>query len=145
MDVDDVVFPDLHPDFLLAERDEQILGQPPVEKRADAGDGHAFQAAKLAGHDLGRLERGDRAVFGIIVEEDVEGFADAATTGDFAVGQQDFPEVAAVEKEPEAFLVEDLEGCAFADSCHGATMDLRRPGVDGDLKIRPCNTASPAA
>ena len=131
VDVDDVVFPDVHADFLLAEGDEQILRQAPVEERADAGDRHAFQSTELAGHHLGRCERGDRAVLGIVVKEDIEGFADAATTGNFAVRQQDFPQLAAVEKEPEAFLVEDLEGRALADGCHGGTMHSRRWRVDG--------------
>ena len=42
--------------------------------------------------------------------------------GDFAVRQQDFSEFAAIEKQPEGFLVEDLEGCACADFRHGGTM-----------------------
>ena len=133
VDMDDVVFPHVHAEFLLAERDQQILGQAPVEERADTGDRHAFQAAELAGHDLGRLERGDRAVLGIVVKKDVERFADAATPWNFPVRQQDFAHLAAVEKEPEGFFMEDLKGCALADGCHGGTMHSRRWRVDGDL------------
>ena len=55
---------------------------------------------------------------------------------DFAVRQQNFSEVAAIEKEPEGFLVEDLEGCTFADFRHGGTMDLGGAGVDGEESTR---------
>ena len=133
VNVDNVVFTDVHADFLLAEGDEQILRQTPIEERADPGDGHTFQPSKLARHDLGRFKRSDRAILRIVVKEDIERFANAATPGNFPVRQQNFPEVAASEKKPEAFLVKNLEGCALADGCHGGTMHSRGWRVDGDL------------
>ncbi len=118
VDVDDVVFADVHADFLFTEGDEQILRQAPVKEGSDAGDGDAAEAGKLAWHHLGSFERGDLAVLGVEIEKNVDEIPDGPSCGHFAARKQDFSKFTAIEKKPEGFLVKDFEGCAFADDCH---------------------------
>ena len=119
VDEDGVGFPGFHADFLLAEGDEEFFGEAPVEEGADVGDGGAFEAGALAGDGFGVAEGGDGAVFGVVVEEDVEFLAEEPGAGHFAAREEDFSEGSGIEVEACGFFPEDAQGVTFADFRHG--------------------------
>ncbi len=114
-DVDEIGFAGFHPGFLFAEGDEEVFRQAPVEEGSGAGDIEAFEPGELAGHGFRLLERGDRPVIGIVVEEDIDEGADGPVGGHFTAGQEDFTEVSRVEIDAESGFAEDGKRGALAD------------------------------
>ena len=107
--------------FLFAERQEQILGESPVQKCADARV-HAddVEAGKLADFGQRFFRGGHEPVFGVAINKNVELVAGAEVGGDVASGQENFAERAAVEIQTGSGFADDGKKVAFAEGCHDA-------------------------
>ncbi len=117
---------------LFADGEEEVFGEAPVEEGTSAGavvdDG---EGGEVAGLGQGGGGGGDEAVFGIAVEEDVEGVVEAGAWGDFATGEEDFPVGATLEVEAGRGFAEDSEGIADAEFSH---VEGSKAGIGGKAK-----------
>ena len=90
-----------HPPALLAQGKQQVLAEPPVEKRAQAGAGtDDAQGGEFAHDGARRLGGCNQPVLRIPVDEDIEGLARQRPPGDIAAGEKDLTPFAAVEIDP---------------------------------------------
>ena len=108
--VDHAVVTDLQRALLFGMRQQQVLGQAPVEEQPDAVDIHHLEAGELTELDL-RLERGgDQLVFAVEVDEHVEPVLDLArrVLGDVALGQEDFAIGTTVQIQTEVGVLDHL-------------------------------------
>lgn len=111
VDVDHAVVADLQRTLLFRMRQQQVLGQAPVEEQADPVDLHDLQAGETADLDLGRLGGGDQAVVAVQVDEHVEPVAHFAglVLRHIALGQEDLAVLGTVEIEPELRVLDHLQ------------------------------------
>ncbi|MNW06153.1 hypothetical protein D3C71_2025080 [compost metagenome] len=92
-------------------RQEQVLGQAPVEEQADPVDLHHLEAGEAADLHLGLEDGSHRAVFAVQVEEHVEPVAHLGrlVLGHIALGQEDFAVRAAVQVQAEVGVLGYLQ------------------------------------
>lgn len=111
VDVDHAVVADLQRTLLFRMRQQQVLGQAPVEEQADPVDLHDLQAGETADLDLGRLGGGDQAVVAVQVDEHVEPVTHFAglVLRHIALGQEDLAVLGTVEIEPELRVLDHLQ------------------------------------
>ena len=69
----------------------------------------AAEAGELAGHRLGRLQRGHRAILGIRIKENLQHLPALPFLGNFPVREQDFAQLATIKVETEGLFPENPE------------------------------------
>ena len=120
--IDGIASPDSHLGGLLVEGQKQFLGQPPVEKGADAGDVGDGQGPDLSHRDVGLAHGGDGPVLGIEIDEHPDRLSRGQGASGFPFGEEDGglagfgPEVMTVFG-----VVVDDEGLMLSDGNHVAS------------------------
>ena len=128
--IDDNALADLDLASLLADGQQEVLAQAPVEEGGPMRiDGDDLEGGEFADFSVGRFGGGHEAVFRIAVDEDVERLARNRSRRYIASGQQDLAEFAAVEVDPRRRRPDDKQFAAFTQSGHGPTVP-QAPGPD---------------
>ncbi len=111
----DAVLAGFHLAFFFGKRQEQVLGQAPVEEDSDAVDFNDLEAGELADLHLGLFGGGQQLVFAVQVHEDVQPVFvfTGNILGDVAVGQQDLAVRAAIQIQTEVRVFNHLQ-CVVA-------------------------------
>ena len=91
---------------LLGERDEQVLGEAPVDEGAEGGEVAHRQEGDFPERDRGRAGGRDRTILGVEVDEDREFVAELGVRGHLGARQEQgrrvLPRIAGVECEEGA-------------------------------------------
>ncbi|MNR39828.1 hypothetical protein D3C85_1580650 [compost metagenome] len=105
------VVADLQRALLFRVRQQQVLGQAPVEEQADAVDFHHFEAGKAADLHLGFEGGSQRTVFAVQIKEDVQPVPDFAglILWHISIGQQDLTIRTAVQVQAEVGVLDHLK------------------------------------
>ncbi|MNP05017.1 hypothetical protein D3C76_969570 [compost metagenome] len=111
VDVDHAVVADLQRALLFRVRQQQVLGQAPVEEQADAVDLDHLQAGETADLHPGLLGGGDHPVLAVEVDEDVQPVAlfRRLVLGHVALGQENLAVRTAVQVQPEVGVLDHLQ------------------------------------
>src|SRR5690606_16211046 len=130
IDVNHHIVAHLQRALLFGVRQQQVLGQAPVEEQPGTVDIHHLEAGEAADHDLGCEGGGDQSVVAVEVDEDIEPVTDLAGNvfGDLPPGQKDLPFHAAIQIEAEIRVLEHLQSVHSSDQCHALTY-LADPAV----------------
>lgn len=107
-----------HARFLLAERHQQILHQPPTQKRAGGIDRHHPQIRKLADLRQRLLGGGNEPVFRIQVHKRLDAVFGLAAFGHIAAGHQDFAIAATIQIKAEINCLDNFERIVSAYLYH---------------------------
>src|SRR6185437_592527 len=100
IDLYHIVATEAHAAELFGFGDEEILHEPPVEKRALRGDADDLEFYDIAKDPFGMLGGGNQPIFSIVIEEYGEVVTDAGAPGNESLWKQDtVPSI--VEDEPE--------------------------------------------
>ena len=104
---------------LLADRQQQIFFQPPIEKHADPRiNAHDAQVGEFADHRVRRGRCRDEPILGVAIDKHINELADRWTFFELATRQQDFAVSAAVEIKPRGRFPDEREQSAFTDESH---------------------------
>jgi hypothetical protein len=87
--------------LLFAERDQEVLGQAPVEKRPGRIDRDDLQKSEFPGPGPRFFRRGDQPVLRVEIEEDLELVARRGSFLNIAAGEEDLAELAPVQVDAE--------------------------------------------
>lgn len=112
---------DAHGCRLFTHGQQQVLAQSPIKKRADARvDACDAKKCEFAGLRVRRLGGGDDAILGVAMNEHFKRFAREGAAWHVAAGQEDFAEVAAVQKDAGRGDAVDAESGNCAETRHEA-------------------------
>ena len=104
---------------LLADRQQQIFFQPPIEKHPDPRiNAHDAQVGEFSDHRVRRGRSRHEPILGVAINKHVDELADRWTFFELATGQQDFAVSAAVEIKPRGRFADEREQIAFTDESH---------------------------
>ena len=124
----------MHRFLLLAARHEQVLGQAPVEKGADAADADDAQVGAFADPGLRDFRGRDDPVLGIVAEENLDPVANLPAGVDVAFRQQHLAELFGVEKQSDTALPGNDQLIETTEIRHGRNCTpapWRKAALDG--------------
>ena len=103
--------------FFFRIRQQQILGQAPVEEHADTVDFNNFQTGKLANLNFGFFGRGDKFVIAVQINENVKPvfIFTGNIFGDVPIRQEDFTVLRTVQVQTEVRVFNHLQAVVAPD------------------------------
>ncbi len=103
--------------LLFGVRQQQVLGQAPVEEHTDAVDFNHLQAGELPDLHLGFFSGGEQLVFAVQIDEHIEPvfIFRRNVLGDVPIGQKDFTILRTVQIQTEVRVLDDLQAVVAPD------------------------------
>src|SRR5690554_1026313 len=103
---------------LFVERQEQILGQPPVKKGTDLVHFDHLKAGKLTHPGTGAARGGDRLIVGVQIDKYLQQISQTGVLRHFRLGQQNATGTAAVQIDTELDFTNDFKLVELPDFGH---------------------------